>query len=193
MPQKAPGRMTDPTVCVPSAAGTMPAATAAAEPEEEPPGVCSGLRGLRVLPGVKVASSVVTVLPMMTAPARRSAVTQAASAVGWRPAVGAAAVLGRHVGRVDDVLDADRHPVQRADALALACAAIGGARLRQRVLGIEELPGLDLGLELGDALEAGAHQLLGLRRGSRGAISVARAAPSGRPMTLRQDSSPESP
>ena len=47
----APGRMTEPTVCVPSATGTMPAATAAAEPEEEPPGVCSGLRGLRVVRG----------------------------------------------------------------------------------------------------------------------------------------------
>ena len=70
---------------MPSAPGTMPAATAAAEPEDEPPGVCSRLRGLCVLPGVKVASSVVTVLPMMTAPARRSAVMQAASAAGCRP------------------------------------------------------------------------------------------------------------
>ena len=44
--------MTEPAVCVPSAAGTMPAAMAAAEPEEEPPGVCSRLRGLRVAAGV---------------------------------------------------------------------------------------------------------------------------------------------
>ncbi len=60
----------------------MPAATAAAEPDEEPPGVCSRLRGLRVTPGVSVASSVVTVLPMITAPARRKAVTEAASSYG---------------------------------------------------------------------------------------------------------------
>src|SRR5262245_11428707 len=63
----------------------MPAATAAADPEEEPPGVCSRLRGLRVREGVKLASSVVTVLPRMTAPAARRAATQAASLRGWRP------------------------------------------------------------------------------------------------------------
>ena len=43
--------MTEPLVWVPIASGTMRAATAAAEPLEEPPGVCSGLCGLRVLPG----------------------------------------------------------------------------------------------------------------------------------------------
>ena len=43
--------MTDPLVWVPTASGTIPAATAAAEPLDEPPGVCSGLWGLRVLPG----------------------------------------------------------------------------------------------------------------------------------------------
>jgi hypothetical protein len=43
--------MIEPLVCEPSAAGTWPAATAAAEPLEEPPGVCSGSCGLRVLPG----------------------------------------------------------------------------------------------------------------------------------------------
>ena len=77
--------MTEPPVWVPSATGTMPAATAAAEPEDEPPGVCSGLCGLRVTEGVRVASSVVTVLPRITAPAARNAATQAASAPGWRP------------------------------------------------------------------------------------------------------------
>jgi hypothetical protein len=45
--------MVEPLVWLPSASGTMPAATAAAEPLEEPPGVCSGLCGLRVLPGKK--------------------------------------------------------------------------------------------------------------------------------------------
>ena len=41
----------EPAVCVPKASGTMASATAAAEPLEEPPGVCAGLRGLAVLPG----------------------------------------------------------------------------------------------------------------------------------------------
>src|SRR2546427_10539677 len=85
-PQNAAGRIVDPVVWLPSASGTMPAPTAAADPLDEPPGVCSGLCGLRVLPGERVANSVVTVLPMMTAPAARSSVTTAASRDGVRPA-----------------------------------------------------------------------------------------------------------
>jgi hypothetical protein len=45
--------MVDPLVWLPIAPGTMLAATAAAEPLEEPPGVRSGSCGLRVLPGWK--------------------------------------------------------------------------------------------------------------------------------------------
>ena len=71
--------MTDPLVCVPSATGTMPAATAAAEPLEEPPGVCAVLCGLHVGPGRVVANSVVTVLPKITAPAARKRDTTVAS------------------------------------------------------------------------------------------------------------------
>ena len=77
--------MTEPAVCVPTAAGTILAATHAAEPEEEPPGVCPIWRGLRVAAGVRLASSVVTVLPMITAPAVRRAATQVASSDGRRP------------------------------------------------------------------------------------------------------------
>ena len=50
-PLNAAGRMTEPSVCVPSASGTMPAATAAAEPDDEPPGVCFEFQGLVVAPG----------------------------------------------------------------------------------------------------------------------------------------------
>ena len=42
LPQKAAGRMIDPPTWVPMAVGTMPAATAAPDPEDEPPGVRSG-------------------------------------------------------------------------------------------------------------------------------------------------------
>src|SRR2546425_11441074 len=64
----------------------MPVATAAAEPLEDPPGVCAGLCGFRVLPGARTANSVVTVLPMITAPAARSIATTLASRDGVRPA-----------------------------------------------------------------------------------------------------------
>src|SRR5258708_33576384 len=68
IPQNEAGRRTEPSVCVPSAKGTIPAATAAAEPEELPPGVWPGKRGLRVAAGSKEAKAVVRVLPRSTAP-----------------------------------------------------------------------------------------------------------------------------
>src|SRR5256885_137368 len=67
------------------AGGPRPAAPAAAEPLELPPGVRAGSRGLRVGPGAKQAYSVVTVLPTTTAPAPRSRLTTQASPVGHRP------------------------------------------------------------------------------------------------------------
>src|SRR4051794_17306531 len=75
-----------PAVWVPKPAWKYPAAAPAAEPEELPPGVCRGLAGLAVGRGWRVANSVVTVLPRITAPARRAAATQAASARGRCPA-----------------------------------------------------------------------------------------------------------
>ena len=41
--------MIEAEVCVPNAIGTIASATAAAEPDDEPPGVCARFRGLRVL------------------------------------------------------------------------------------------------------------------------------------------------
>src|SRR5260370_29233056 len=86
MPQKAAGRMTEPPVWLPSAIGSMPAAIAAAEPEDDPPGVWARWRGLRVAAGCKLANSVVTVLPSTRPPARRTSATNAASALGRWPA-----------------------------------------------------------------------------------------------------------
>ena len=51
IPQNAAGRMTEPLVWVPVASGVMYAATVAAEPLDEPPGVRAGSCGLVVLPG----------------------------------------------------------------------------------------------------------------------------------------------
>src|SRR5205823_2658165 len=79
MPQKAAGRIVEPMVCVPSARGQKPAATAAAEPLLEPPGVWLRLYGLRVGPGSIQANSAEIVLLRMSAPALRSRVTHAAS------------------------------------------------------------------------------------------------------------------
>src|SRR5215467_12010190 len=85
-PQKLAGLMVEPITWVPRPALIMPAATAAAEPLDEPPGVCARFQGLRVPRGSVAANSVVTVLPRITAPACRSAETQAASFCERQPA-----------------------------------------------------------------------------------------------------------
>src|SRR6266404_1702665 len=57
MPLNAAGLMIEPSVWVPSASGTSPAATAAAEPDEDPPGVWSRFQGLTVGPGRRAVST----------------------------------------------------------------------------------------------------------------------------------------
>ena len=71
--------MIEPLVCVPSATGTKPAATAAAEPLDEPPGVRARSWGLRAGPGTKSAYCDVTAFPTTIAPAERSRLTIVAS------------------------------------------------------------------------------------------------------------------
>src|SRR5262245_49911241 len=90
IPQYAAGRSTEPTVWLPMASGTMPAATAAAEPLELPPGVCSRFQGLRVGAGSMYANCVVCVLPRIAAPAALRRATAALSADGVRCANAAA-------------------------------------------------------------------------------------------------------
>src|SRR6185369_10144986 len=53
MPQYDAGRMVEPPVCDPIASGTRPAATAAADPDDEPPGVQPGAAGLSVPAGCR--------------------------------------------------------------------------------------------------------------------------------------------
>ena len=78
--------MTEPFVWVPRATGANPAATAAADPLDEPPGVWARSCGLRVGPGTNSAYCDVTVLPRTTAPASRNLRTIVASRAGRRPA-----------------------------------------------------------------------------------------------------------
>src|SRR3954452_7836355 len=81
--------MIEPPTWVPTAAGTMLAPTAAAEPDEEPPGVRALSNGLVVGPGCEPPSSAVTVLARLTAPAWRSAQTAALSRLGKLPFIAA--------------------------------------------------------------------------------------------------------
>src|SRR6516164_1760954 len=75
MPQKAAGMRIEQPKSVPCASGTMPVATATADPPEEPAGLSDGFQGLRVAPNTSftvlapVANSGVLVLAVTTAPA----------------------------------------------------------------------------------------------------------------------------
>ena len=84
--QNAAGTRIDPAVSVPIATGTIPAATATAEPDDEPPGTRPGARGLGgvpkcgFVPSPENASSLRFVLPTQTIPAAASRATTGASA-----------------------------------------------------------------------------------------------------------------
>ena len=86
MPVIAAGTRTEPPVSVPIAAGTRPAATATAEPPDDPPGDVSGSHGLRTGPNQEFsllkpyANSCRPVRATMTAPASSRRVTTAAVA-----------------------------------------------------------------------------------------------------------------
>src|SRR5213596_3183860 len=75
MPQSAAGWRIEPPVSEPSASGTSRAATTAADPPLDPPGVRSAAHGLRTGPYAEfsfdepMANSSQFVLPTMTAPA----------------------------------------------------------------------------------------------------------------------------
>ena len=85
----------DPAPSVASAIGTSPAATAAALPPLDPPGVRCGSQGLRVTPQVavsvkpQIASSGSVVLPTTIAPAsrRRRTISLSALAGSAKPSV----------------------------------------------------------------------------------------------------------
>ena len=85
MPHMPAGWRTEPPVSVPVAAGTSRAATAAAEPPEEPPGTSRLSHGLRTGPKCEasleepMANSSMLHLPTSTVPARSSCSTTCAS------------------------------------------------------------------------------------------------------------------
>ena len=75
-PHHAAGMRIEPAPSFACASGTMPAATAAAEPPEEPPGVCSSRQGFRVGPSASGCvvdwspNSGAFAVPTATSPAR---------------------------------------------------------------------------------------------------------------------------
>ena len=88
MPQNAAGTRTEAPKSVPCASGTMPVATATAEPPDDPAGLSAGFQGLRVAPNTAftvlapAANSGVLVLASTMAPAALSRRTTSASSAG---------------------------------------------------------------------------------------------------------------
>ncbi|MGX1494045.1 hypothetical protein RKD41_006304 [Streptomyces tendae] len=137
---------TEPAPSEPSAAGTRPAATAAAEPPDEPPGVCSGSHGLRVAPkaGPSVnghcPSSQVLVLPTITAPAARSRRTASPSSAtgGNSPrqpnAVGSPATSMSSFTATGTPSSGSRSPDASRSSAARASARAASARTTRNAL-----------------------------------------------------------
>src|SRR3954465_11769266 len=91
VPVTAPGWRIEPPVSVPMASGASKAATAAAEPPPDPPGVRARAQGLRVGPYAEcsvedpMANSSMLVLPRIGRPAALSRATTVASYGGTQP------------------------------------------------------------------------------------------------------------
>jgi hypothetical protein len=163
--------MVEPPVWVARASGTMKSATAAPDPLDEPPGVRSGSRGLRVggtrppqaLQGFRLAQNHCT---------RGAPHAHAISVFAWLVSrVDGRIVLSGKVAGVDDVLHPHRNPVH----WAAAGFAVARSRLGERVLGVEKGPGPDQGLAFHDPIEQSADASLAAelalrhrRRGGRG-------------------------
>ena len=109
------GRITEPAVCVPSANGAICAATAAADPLDEPPGVCSTACGLRVGARREIGEFCGDCL----AEHKAAGCAQCGDArgVGMRHTSGVdrRAMFGADPGSVDDILYRNRQSRQRTD------------------------------------------------------------------------------
>ena len=134
-PQQAAGIRIEPPPSEPVAHGTIPAATAAAEPPEDPPGVRVGSHGLRVIPFAslavqgKIISSGTFVMPIGIAPAARRRRTTSPSAASGGPNDREPRV-DRLTGDRHVVLDRDRHAGEQASTSPTAASASASASLR---------------------------------------------------------------
>ena len=123
----------EPPPSVPRASGPCPVATAAAAPPDEPPAVRERSHGFRVTPksGLSVnglwPNSGVVVLPMRMAPASRSRRTGTASSAGtWSAKISEPIVVRIALGE-QQILDRERHAVERAERSARHQRRLGPA------------------------------------------------------------------
>ena len=150
---------------LPSSSAESPAAIAAAEPPDEPPGVRAGSHGLFVVPkiGLWVCMSAVQVgvlvLPKTTAPAARSRATLMASSFGHVLRQLGDTARGPQARRLEALLHGDRQAVERAECLSRGEGAVGGVRGRARPLDVERHHGVDTRVPALDACKEVLEQL----------------------------------
>ena len=147
--------MTEPLVCVPRAAGTKPAATAAAEPLDDPPGVWSGFQGLRVFPGKRKAHSVVTVFPRTKPPCASSELDHPGRPGRDMAGKGGGTHLRGNAGGGIDVLHPQGNPLERSGRPAGAQIVVGKPGGLERLRRLQPGPGVDCLVERCDPREKG--------------------------------------
>ena len=150
--------MIEPLVCVPSATGASFAATAAADPLDEPPGVCVASCGIARRPWDEERIL------------RRDGLADDDRAGGAQPVhdrrvpSGPAsseefcAEFGRHVGGVDDVLDGDRQAMERSWRTACRPRLVDAFGPCERGVRIKIGESPELGVKRCDAVEKRAHR-----------------------------------
>ena len=164
-PQKLAGMRIEPAPSEPSASGANPAATAAAPPPVDPPGVRVRSHGLRDSPNralsvePRQANSGRLVRPTKIAPAARS--PRDARGILGRDELRqqARAERGPLAGGPEVVLDRHGNAVERAERPAGHHRLLGGARVGQRPLGVDEDVGAQPRVQSLDALQHGAGDL----------------------------------
>ena len=129
-PQNEAGRKTEPLVWVPRASGTMPAATAAADPLEDPPGVCPGERGIPCRARVVVRIRGGVCLACQDAAERVQRADELAVLSRDPAPLRGAAPLRGHAGSVEDILGPVGRAVQRA-------AGLGASQLVRQHLSLQ--------------------------------------------------------
>ena len=141
MPQAAAGMRIDPPVSVPIVASAMPAATLAADPPLDPPGDRDGIVRIarRTERRVFVRRAERELVKIGLADEHRAglradaAIAGASRSATWPSRTRDAAVVGS-AADVEQILDRDRHAVQRAAIVPGGELAIGLARLPPRLV-----------------------------------------------------------
>ena len=164
-PHSAAGPRIEPPVSDPVPPSTMPEATAAPVPEDDPAVKYSGFHGLRAggqgrsKDGPPMANSCVASLPSMTVPASAQSCTTRRILAGDVVLQQLGVRGGTDAGGVVDVLVADRDAVEFAPQRAGHHARFGGLGVGQRAFLGQQQEGVQRIVEHLDAGEAGLGEL----------------------------------